>query len=157
MRCQTLKLWFSSLVFLGFFTLSHASFVSDVWNETKFTLFQSITPLYFYDLTEQGKDDLNKGGGKTSIFEYRFFTTDIGWLHRIDTTKETGTVMIGGSVHIDRLITQFAPTLSETVQLILPDSTRKLWDKIEIGLGYGHDFDKKVFRYGFYSGVRLEF
>ena len=135
---------------------SFGDLLTDVKTETKVTLFESATPAYYYDLEEQDTSLRSKAGVATTIIKYRFITADAGWVTGIDASKK-GAVVLGGSVHIDQLITTFLPNVSLKVKESLPDSSKKFWDKLAIGFFTSHDFDRQRFGYGFYSGLELKF
>lgn len=129
---------------------------SDVVRNTRFTLLTSITPAYFYDFSE-GTQRASKAGVVTSVFEYRFLSGDIGWAGSFD-TKARGTLLGGGSLHVDKMLRQFFPDQADYIKYVLvPNSAQAFWDKVNFGMYAGHNFDRSAFEYGVYSGINLRF
>lgn len=125
---------------------------NDVGQQSKLTILQSATPAYFFSI--ENRD--SKGGVITPFAEYRFLTFDAGFITPFDSNK-VGTAVLGGSIHIDRLIALSFPTFTEYSGLFIPKTAQKFWDKVNIGLFTGHNFDEKKFEYGFYSGLEFRF
>lgn len=154
-----MKLIYCLLVFLttSCYGASFGDLYLDIRENTRLTILKSATPAYFYEISEDDKDARHKGGAKTPIFEYRFLSADAGWSHSLHTTKEIGTAVLGGSFHLDRFFTQFTPNFATLVNLLFPDSAEKFFDKVEVGVFGGHNFDRNRFAWGLYSGLEFKF
>ncbi|OGW10296.1 MAG: hypothetical protein A2W75_02700 [Nitrospinae bacterium RIFCSPLOWO2_12_39_15] len=143
-------------LFLGIvsagYSYSFRDLFNDVGQQTKLTILESATPAYFFSI--ENRD--SKGGVITPFVEYRFLTLDAGFVTPFD-AKKVGTGVLGGSIHIDRLIALSFPTFTEYSNLFVPKTAQKFWDKVNIGLFTGHNFDEKKFEYGFYSGLEFRF
>ena len=132
---------------------SFGDLYNDIRQETKLKILESATPGYFYDF-QNGR---SKGGAVTEILAYRFLSGDAGWITPFD-SKEVGTVVLGGSVHVDRMLAQYLPTITQVVRyVVVPNSARNFWDKLSLGLFGGHNFDTHSFEYGIYSGLKFDF
>lgn len=135
---------------------SFSEFYYDMREQTKLTILKSATPAYFYELTKE-ESNRNQGGVTTSIIEYRFLSADTGWIHSIESTEGIGSAVIGGGVHLDRLVNQVVPGLTDVLVYMFPNSMEKFWDRLTVGAYTSHNFDKKRFAYGLYSGLELKF
>lgn len=124
----------------------------DIKTQTRLTILESATPGYFYRL-ERGQSN---GGVITAIAEYRFLTADTGWINPFDANK-TGVVILGGSIHLDRLARLMFPEFSDYVRYFLPKTSQQFIDKLNIGFFTGHDLDDDSLGYGFYSGLEFKF
>lgn len=133
--------------------LSLTEIKRDLIRESKLTILQNATPVFFYDV----KNGRSKGGGITTLWNYReILRADVGWANDLEGTR-VGDALGGASVRIDNLISQIFPELKELVNVLVPEATKKFWDKLSIGYGGGWDFDNGEFVHGFYSGVELKF
>ena|SRR3990167_2956917 len=145
-----------TLGILSIASLGHAYSFRDLFNDigqqSKLTILQSATPAYFFSI--ENRD--SKGGVITSFAEYRFLTLDAGFITPFDSSK-VGTGVLGGSIHIDRLIALSFPTFTEYSKLFIPSPAEKFWRHVSIGLFTGHNFDEQKFEYGFYSGLEFKF
>lgn len=137
---------------VSLFSASIGGFIDDVREETKLTILQSATPAYFYNV-DRGQ---SLGGVITPVIEYRFLSADTGWIHGFEDRK-LGTALLGGSVHIDKLMAQYFPNVTTLSQILIPKSMEKFWDKLQLGFWGGHDLDSHSFTYGLYSGLKFEF
>lgn len=127
---------------------------SEVWDQTHLTILKSATPANFYNV-RKGR---HEGGMTTAVFTYRegILTVDGGFSQPYDISKRTNPV-IGGSVHIDRLIAQAFPSFSEVSYLFVPASARPFWDKLTIGVYTSPNFEDSALDYGVMSGIELKF
>ena len=126
---------------------------NDIVEQTHWTILESATPGYFYDL----KDGQSHGGFVSKISEYRFITLDAGWVTPFDPNLN-GSVVLGGSIHIDKLVRLIAPESTESlVQRFVPASAMGFWEKVTIGSYIAHDVDYSDFQYGLYSGLEFKF
>lgn len=150
------KLLLTLGLLMGVASLGHAYSFRDLFNDvgqqSKLTILQSATPAYFFSI----ENSAHKGGVITSFAEYRFLTLDAGFITPFDAGK-VGTGVLGGSIHIDRLIALSFPTFTEYSRLFIPTPAEKFWDKVNIGLFTGHNFDENKFEYGLYSGLEFKF
>lgn len=126
----------------------------EVWTQTNLTILKSATPANFYNLRE-GR---HEAGMTTAVFTYRegIITVDGGFAQAYDKSKRTNPV-IGGSIHIDRLIQQAFPSFAEVSYLFIPNSARPFWDKLTVGVYTSPNFEDSALDYGIMSGLELKF
>ena len=126
---------------------------NDVIAQTRWTILESATPGYFYDLNS----GQSHGGFITKVSEYRFLTLDAGWVTPIDPNLD-GTIVLGGSIHVDKLVRLIAPDKTEElVGKFIPQTAMGFWEKLTIGTYAAHDWDNGEVQYGLYSGLEFKF
>ena len=121
-------------------------------SHTKLSLLKSASPVYLYNM-RKGRSE---GGIETNVLWYRFLSADIGWANPYDAGKR-GTILGGGSVHIDKMIAEAFPTFSDFGKAFVPDSAWNFWDKLFVGFYFGRNIDEKQLDYGIKSGLEVRF
>ena len=127
----------------------------DVERNAKLTVLEAVTPIYIYEVGDSGNKQ--KAGLSTSIITYRIISIDCGWSHSIETQSGIGEAILGGSLHFNKMLENYAPDLLAYLEERIPESTIALIKKCRLGFYTGHSFESNRFTYGFYSGVELKF
>lgn len=152
-------IWVSLLLVASLsYNKAHASIVGDLWNDvndnTHLAIAESATPSYFYNIAK-GRSEV---GITTSILEYRFISGDVGYSTGYE-DKSRGTVLLGGSVHLDRLAAQLFPKVaalaSSGVGIVAPTGIANAWEKLYIGFFVGRDTTEQDLNYGIQSGFQF--
>ena len=130
--------------------LSFGELKDDIVTQTKWSVLQQATPGYFYDAV----NGVSLGGAITHISEYRFLTADAGW---ITDGNFNNSAVIGGSVHVDKLVRQIFPNFTDISSTFIPETIRPFWDKLAIGSFFSYNFSDDTFGAGLYSGLEFRF
>lgn len=136
------------------FALSFGDLYEDFQENAKSTVLESVTPAHFYDLI-QGR---SLAGATTQIGTYRFLSADIGWASQYEGQTSEGTIILGGAIHVDRMIAESFPNFTAGSHAMIPKSMRAAWEKLRIGFYLGADSSKKYdFTAGIFSGLEFKF
>ena len=104
---------------------------------------ESATVVYAWALPMRGGDQgSSRAGTVTSILYWGVFSADGGLLSGdlSQPSKETGSPLLGGSIHVDTLLGILLPELSDTLHGFIPGTAEKLAYRIQFGVGLTHDF-----------------
>lgn len=127
----------------------------DIQDNTHMVIAESATPSYIYNIAK-GRSEV---GATTGIFEYRFISGDVGYSTGYQ-DKTRGTVLLGGSIHFDKLASQFFPRTAAitnaTVALVAPNGLNLLWQKLFIGFFVGKDLTEMDLNYGIQTGFQFK-
>ena len=123
----------------------------DVGEETRLTVGKSGTPAYYHDW-RSGQQGF---GLSTEVFAYRYFSGDVGYFTQLDAGLK-GTAVMGGSLHIDRLIGQTFPNFTYFSKMIVPKSLEKFFNRLSLGVFFGYNFDRKDTAIGINSGLSFD-
>ena len=119
----------------------------------KFTMLKEIAPSYFYNAMS-GRQEI---GATTEIFQVgKFVSADVGFSAPYTDDKLQGTVIVGGNLHINRLISVSFPNSVLYLKELIP-SMRRFWESLNIGVYVGHDTTRKELAGGVYSGLSWKF
>lgn len=135
--------------------LSWRDFINDAeGNVVKFTALKSIAPSYFYNAFS-GRSEI---GATTELFWVgSFVSADAGYSVPNAEDKNVGTVILGGNLHIDRLIAKSFPETVDMLNSAIPDSMERFFHALNIGLYVGHDTTNSELAGGVYSSLVLRF
>jgi len=126
----------------------------DISDNTHVVIGQSATPCYIYNAAK-GRSEV---GAVTPVIEYRFLTGDVGYsTGYLDASR--GTVLLGGSLHFDKLASQLFPKVSAltnaAVDVIAPSGISTLWKKLYISAFIGRDTTEENLNYGLATGFQF--
>ena len=126
-----------------------------VVTDSKFTILENVSPIYYYDAVEK----THQGGFVSSFYKLGngFVTADAGWVNSIEDSNQKGGALLGGSVHADALARVFFNDTVTYVRSMLPQSSQKFVDAINLGFSFKHNFQRDAFTYGFYSGLEFKY
>ena len=119
-----------------------------------FTLLKSVSPSYFYNAFS-GRSEV--GATTQVLWVGKFVSADVGYSVPRAEGGNQGTVILGGNLHIDRLIASSFPDQVELIQASIPAPARKFWNALNLGLYVGHDTINKELAGGVYSSMELKF
>ena len=120
----------------------------------KFTVLNSVSPSYFYNAFS-GRSEI--GATTQVLWIGSFVSADIGYSVPNAQDGNAGTVVGGGNLHIDKLISKTFPVAVEVVKAYIPDSMDKFFSALNLGVYVGHDFMNKELAGGLYSSLELKF
>ena len=156
------KLMLALTVMVGMFAKGYcgqmADFFDSLYQKQNFVFLESAAPIVFYDL-ETGNENKTRAGFVSPFYHYGFMTADAGWLTApLDSTPfKEGHPLLGGSVHVDELVSMYFPQVTSFVYAITPDSTHALIKRFTLGFGATHDFAQQKFIFGPYTGIVWKF
>lgn len=135
---------------------------TNVEENSKYSFLNGITP--FYGWSVQWNE--HRAGLKTSFYQYswagkyKVFSLDAGFEPpALDHFKDgKGSATLGGSLHIDQVITATIPDTVDLLKLMLiPSSALPFWNALSIGLSPAYDFDRQQPDFQITSGLQLKF
>ena len=128
--------------------------VSDIQDNTHLSIAENAIPGYMYNFAK-GRSEV---GVITDILNYRFLSLNTGLSTGYE-DKSRGSVLLGGSVHLDKLAKQFFPKTAAVtnagVTLVAPSGINEIWKKAFIGFALGHSITENEFEYFFISGLEF--
>jgi len=135
-----------------------ASTLGDIWNDigdnTHVTIAQSAVPSYIYNVAK-GRSEI---GVTTPVLEYRFLSGDVGYSTAYE-DKARGTVLLGGSLHFDKLAAQLFPKTAAltnaSINILAPEGIANLWEKLYVGVFVGRDTTESNLNYGLQTGFQF--
>ena len=132
-----------------------STIVADIEDNTKLTIVENAIPGYFYNL-KVGRSEV---GLITDIFQYRFLALNAGYsTGYLDNAR--GSIVLGGSVHLDKLARQAFPRIAAyldgTINVVTPNGFKELWRKAFVGFCIGHSITENELQYFFVSGLEFK-
>lgn len=139
-------------------TMVSASVLTDLWQDigtnTKLTIAEEATGCYFYNIAK-GRSEV---GAATPVLTYRFLSADAGYSTGYEDASR-GTVLLGGSIHFDKLAQQLFPRqaafTNASVELIAPTGLANAWRKLYFGFMLGRDMNEQNLSYGIQTGFNF--
>ena len=131
-------------------SFSFGDLLDDVRQETKLTVARSGVPAFYHDW-RSGQQGFGLG---TELFTYRYLSADVGYFTMLDAGLK-GTAVLGGSLHLDRLLVQVAPNGVELAKLLVPQSMEKFFSRLSLGVFFGYDFSRNDTAIGISSGLEF--
>ena len=153
------KLLLAFTVVMGLAGGSRASaftdLVSDIKDNVKLTIAEDAIPGYFYNL-KAGRSEV---GVLTNVVQYRFLALNTGYVTGYQDASR-GSVLLGGSVHFDKLAKQFFPKIAALtnagVAILAPSGINELWKKAFIGFCLGHSITENEVQYFIVTGLAFK-
>lgn len=151
-------------VFLGLLLMSatqlKAASFGDIFNsftrEPHQTFGESVVPIFIYDVN----NGVMRGGTVTPFYKFGPFSLDAGIANPLN-VNQTGTPVLGGSIHIDKLLDIIIPPFNPGIRSLFPQTAGSFIDKLVIGIAPIHNFNtpdnQSSLIVAFYSGIELKF
>lgn len=123
-------------------------------NIVKFTALSSISPSYFYNAFS-GRSEV---GAATQIAWFgSFVSADVGYSVPNAQDRNEGTVILGGNLHINRLLSKTFPDTVQALKAAIPNSMEKFFGALNAGVYVGHSTAERELAGGIYSSLELKF
>jgi len=150
-----MKKLISSLMIAGWMGLgiAHADDWKEVFKETEGQLFDwaiasSVEPGYFRDMIG-GRNAV--GAQFPIVYATPYITADFGYVSGYD-TKSRGSLMVGGTLRVNRLLEDFFKGNVSAVRNTLPALDRN-WDRLWVGPFIAHGFTEQELLAGIKAGL----
>ena len=144
-----------ALLFLCFsvqssWSASIGDLLDDIRQETRLAIGNNGTAAWYHDW-RSGQQGF---GLSTEIFTYRYFSANGGYFTMLDAGLK-GTAVLGGSLHLDRLLVQIVPNGVELMKLFVPQSMEKFFSRLSLGVFFGYNFSRNDTAIGISSGLEF--
>lgn len=140
------------------FNKVQASVLTDLWvdigQNTHLTIVEEAVPNYFYNIAK-GRSEV---GIVTPVVAYRFISGDFGYSTGYNDNSR-GTVLMGGSIHFDKLAAQLFPKVAALanagIDVAAPSGLAQAWKKLYISFLIGRDTTESDLNYGVATGFQF--